>query len=55
MVNAGALFLLLLLNLFLIGRQQTLRTSEMVRRLKSIISQLNGESKSLYLSSGKID
>uniref|UniRef100_A0A8C1QLY2 Transmembrane protein 94 n=1 Tax=Cyprinus carpio TaxID=7962 RepID=A0A8C1QLY2_CYPCA len=41
LVNAGALFLLLLLNLFLIGRQQRLRMSEMVRRLKSIISQLN--------------
>ncbi|XP_036398079.1 transmembrane protein 94 isoform X2 [Megalops cyprinoides] len=41
LVNAGALFLLLLLNLFLIGRQQRLRKSEMVRRLKSIISQLD--------------
>ncbi|XP_016427783.1 transmembrane protein 94-like isoform X2 [Sinocyclocheilus rhinocerous] len=41
LVNAGALFLLLLLNLFLIGRQQRLQMSEMVRRLKSIISQLN--------------
>ncbi|XP_051969183.1 transmembrane protein 94-like isoform X2 [Xyrauchen texanus] len=41
LVNAGALFLLLLLNLFLIGQQQRLRTSEMARRLKSIISQLN--------------
>uniref|UniRef100_A0A671PBL1 Transmembrane protein 94-like n=1 Tax=Sinocyclocheilus anshuiensis TaxID=1608454 RepID=A0A671PBL1_9TELE len=38
LVNAGALFLLLLLNLFLVGRQQRLRMSEMVRRLKSIIS-----------------
>uniref|UniRef100_A0A672N4M6 Transmembrane protein 94 n=1 Tax=Sinocyclocheilus grahami TaxID=75366 RepID=A0A672N4M6_SINGR len=38
LVNAGALFLLLLLNLFLIGQQQRLRMSEMVRRLKSIIS-----------------
>ncbi|KAJ8246443.1 hypothetical protein GJAV_G00267850 [Gymnothorax javanicus] len=42
LVNAGALFLLLLLNLFLIGRQQRLQKSEMVRRLKSVISQLNG-------------
>ncbi|KAG7491704.1 hypothetical protein MATL_G00006910 [Megalops atlanticus] len=41
LVNAGALFLLLLLNLFLIGRQQRLKKSEMVRRLKSIISQLD--------------
>ncbi|KAJ8283888.1 hypothetical protein COCON_G00027380 [Conger conger] len=42
LVNAGALFLLLLLNLFLIERQECLKKSEMVRRLKSIISQLNG-------------
>ncbi|KAI5623418.1 transmembrane protein 94 isoform X1, partial [Silurus asotus] len=41
LVNAGALFLLLLLNLVLIGRQQRLKKSEMVRRLKSIISDLN--------------
>ncbi|TRY56661.1 hypothetical protein DNTS_014136 [Danionella cerebrum] len=41
LVNAGALFLLLLLNLFLIGRQQRLQMSEMVRRLKNIITQLN--------------
>ncbi|XP_076855776.1 transmembrane protein 94 isoform X2 [Brachyhypopomus gauderio] len=42
LVNAGALTLLLILNLFLIGRQQKLKRSEMVRRLKSIISELNG-------------
>ncbi|KAJ8363626.1 hypothetical protein SKAU_G00124570 [Synaphobranchus kaupii] len=41
LVNAGALFLLLMLNLFLIGRQERLKKSEMVRRLKSIISQLD--------------
>ncbi|XP_036428331.1 transmembrane protein 94 isoform X1 [Colossoma macropomum] len=41
LVNAGALFLLLLLNLLLVGRQQRLKRSEMVRRLKSIISELN--------------
>ncbi|XP_029102576.1 transmembrane protein 94 isoform X1 [Scleropages formosus] len=41
LVNACALFLLLLLNLFLIGRQERLKKSEMVRRLKSIISQLD--------------
>uniref|UniRef100_A0A8B9R8K7 Cation-transporting P-type ATPase C-terminal domain-containing protein n=1 Tax=Astyanax mexicanus TaxID=7994 RepID=A0A8B9R8K7_ASTMX len=41
LVNAGALFLLLLLNLLLIGRQQKLKRSEMVRRLKSIITELN--------------
>lgn len=43
LVNAVALFLLLLLNLVLIGRQQRLKKSEMLRRLKSIISDLNGE------------
>lgn len=43
LVNAGALFLLLLLNLVLIGRQQRLKKSEMLQRLKSIISDLNGE------------
>ncbi|XP_062858998.1 transmembrane protein 94 isoform X2 [Trichomycterus rosablanca] len=41
LVNAGALFLLLLLNLFLIRRKQRLKQTEMVRRLKSIISDLN--------------
>ncbi|XP_017339596.1 transmembrane protein 94 isoform X2 [Ictalurus punctatus] len=41
LVNAVALFLLLLLNLVLIGRQQRLKKSEMLRRLKSIISDLN--------------
>ncbi|XP_030630146.1 transmembrane protein 94 isoform X2 [Chanos chanos] len=41
LVNAGALLLLLLLNLLLIGRQQKLKRTEMVRRLKTIIKQLN--------------
>ncbi|XP_041938514.1 transmembrane protein 94 isoform X1 [Alosa sapidissima] len=41
LVNAGALFLLLLLNLLLISRQQRLKKSEMVRRLKAIITQLS--------------
>ncbi|XP_066521040.1 transmembrane protein 94 isoform X2 [Hoplias malabaricus] len=41
LVSAGALFLLLLLNLLLIGRQQRLRRCEMVQRLKSIISELD--------------
>ncbi|XP_041075800.1 transmembrane protein 94 isoform X2 [Polyodon spathula] len=40
-VNAGALFLLLLLNLFLIGRQERLKNSEVVRRLQAIIDKLN--------------
>ncbi|XP_028825640.1 transmembrane protein 94 isoform X2 [Denticeps clupeoides] len=42
LVNAGALFILLLFNLLLISRQQCLKRSEMVRRLKSIVGQLNG-------------
>ncbi|XP_066560947.1 transmembrane protein 94 [Amia ocellicauda] len=41
LVNAGALFLLLLLNLFLIGRQERLKKSEIVRRLQAIIDGLN--------------
>ncbi|XP_063077900.1 transmembrane protein 94 isoform X2 [Engraulis encrasicolus] len=41
LVNAGALFLLLVLNLLLISRQQRLRKSEMVRRLKAVVTQLN--------------
>lgn len=49
LVNAGALFLLLLLNLLLISRQQRLRKSEMVRRLKAIITQLSGENTHLIV------
>ncbi|KAM9837619.1 transmembrane protein 94 [Aulostomus maculatus] len=41
LVNASALLLLFLLNLLLVGRQEKLKRSEMVRRLKSIISQLS--------------
>ncbi|KAJ8399770.1 hypothetical protein AAFF_G00408750 [Aldrovandia affinis] len=41
MVNAGALFLLLILNLLLVRRQERLKKSEMVRRLRSIVSQLD--------------
>ncbi|XP_078478768.1 transmembrane protein 94-like, partial [Lampetra planeri] len=41
MMNATALFLLFLLNLLLVGRQEKLKRSEMVRRLKSIITQLS--------------
>ncbi|KAG2460772.1 TMM94 protein, partial [Polypterus senegalus] len=40
-VNAGALLILLLVNLFLIGRQEWLKKSEIVRRLQMIINQLN--------------
>lgn len=41
LVNAAALLLLLLLNLLLVGRQERLKRSEMVRRLKGIITQLD--------------
>lgn len=44
LMNAAALLLLLLLNLLLVGRQERLKRSEMVRRLKGIINQLNGKS-----------
>ncbi|KAK5895558.1 hypothetical protein CgunFtcFv8_009242 [Champsocephalus gunnari] len=41
LVNAAALLLLFLLNLLLVGRQERLKRTEMVRRLKGIISQLS--------------
>ncbi|XP_071400574.1 transmembrane protein 94 isoform X2 [Centroberyx affinis] len=41
LVNAAALLLLFLLNLLLVGRQERLKRSEMVRRLKGIITQLD--------------
>uniref|UniRef100_A0A8C4ZWX8 Transmembrane protein 94 n=1 Tax=Gadus morhua TaxID=8049 RepID=A0A8C4ZWX8_GADMO len=41
LVSAAALLLLFTLNLLLIGRQQRLKSSEMVRRLKTIISKLD--------------
>lgn len=44
LVNAAALLLLFLLNLLLVGRQEKLKRSEMVHRLKGIITQLSGES-----------
>ena len=44
LVSAAALLLLFILNLLLIGRQQRLKSSEMVRRLKTIISKLDGKS-----------
>ncbi|XP_068160999.1 endoplasmic reticulum magnesium-transporting P-type ATPase isoform X3 [Antennarius striatus] len=40
LMNAAALLLLLLLNLLLVRRQERLKRSEMVRRLKGIITQL---------------
>lgn len=43
MVNSAALLLLFLLNLLLVGRQERLNKTEMVRRLRRIIAQLNGE------------
>ncbi|XP_069373457.1 transmembrane protein 94 isoform X3 [Paralichthys olivaceus] len=41
LVNAAALLLLFVLNLLLVGRQERLKQSEMVRRLKGIITQLS--------------
>uniref|UniRef100_A0A8C3AZA3 Transmembrane protein 94 n=1 Tax=Cyclopterus lumpus TaxID=8103 RepID=A0A8C3AZA3_CYCLU len=41
LMNAAALLLLFLLNLLLVGRQERLKRSEMVRRLNSIITQLS--------------
>ncbi|XP_070783608.1 transmembrane protein 94 [Enoplosus armatus] len=41
LVNAAALLLLFLLNLLLVGRQERLKKSEMVGRLKGIITQLS--------------
>ncbi|CAN9508711.1 unnamed protein product [Ophioblennius macclurei] len=41
LINAAALLLLFLLNLLLVGRQEKLKSSEMVRRLKGIITQLS--------------
>ncbi|KAF7649423.1 hypothetical protein LDENG_00140690 [Lucifuga dentata] len=41
LVNAAALLLLFLLNLLLVSRQERLKRSEMVRRLKGIITQLS--------------
>lgn len=43
LVNASALFLLLLLNLTLIGRQDRLKRQEVERRLRGIIDQIQGE------------
>ena len=42
-VNALALFLLVLLDLFVIGRQERLKRREVERRLRNIISRINGE------------
>lgn len=44
-MNASALFLLLLLNLVLIGRQDRLKRREVERRLRGIIDQIQGEAK----------
>lgn len=41
LANTAALLLLFLLNLLLVGRQERLKKSEMVRRLRGIITQLN--------------
>ncbi|KAI2585039.1 TMEM94 isoform 30 [Pan troglodytes] len=44
LVNASALFLLLLLNLVLIGRQDRLKRREVERRLRGIIDQIQASS-----------
>ncbi len=44
LMNSAALLLLFLLNLLLVGHQERLKKTEMVRRLKGIITQLSGES-----------
>ncbi|TNN03543.1 hypothetical protein fugu_000572 [Takifugu bimaculatus] len=41
LMNSAALLVLFLLNLLLVGRQERLKKSEMVRRLRGIITQLN--------------
>ncbi|KAM3591994.1 uncharacterized protein V6R79_011033 [Siganus canaliculatus] len=41
LVSAAALLLLFVLNLLLVGRQERLKRSEMVRRLRGIITQLS--------------
>ena len=45
LVNASALFLLLLLNLVLIGRQDRLKRREVERRLRGVIDQIQGEAR----------
>lgn len=52
LVNACALFLLLILNLFLIGRQDRLKRREVERRLQGIIDQIRGEEKACSGSDG---
>lgn len=42
-MNSTALLVLFLLNLLLVGRQERLKRGEMVRRLRGIITQLDGE------------
>lgn len=42
LMNSTALLVLFLLNLLLVGRQERLKRSEMVRRLRGIITQLDG-------------
>lgn len=51
-VNALALFLLLLLDLFMIGRQERLKCKEVERRLQMIIDKINGEASFICLSFG---
>jgi len=51
-VNALALFLLLLLDLFMVGRQERLKCKEVERRLQMIIDKINGEASFICLSFG---
>lgn len=48
LVSASALFLLLLLNLILIGRQDRLKRQEVERRLRGIIDQIQGEAEGQF-------
>lgn len=52
LVNASALFLLLLLNLILTQRQDRLKRREVERRLRGIIDQIQGEAQGLIPTSG---
>ncbi|XP_077019898.1 transmembrane protein 94 isoform X2 [Tamandua tetradactyla] len=53
LVNASALFLLLLLNLILVGRQGRLKRREVERRLRGIIDQIQDRSPSAGVACGQ--
>lgn len=52
-MNASALFLLLILNLVLIGRQDQLKRREVERRLRGIIDQIQGGTKARACQEGR--